>query len=115
MSRFRPISELYQAVHCTYDVPAYGYSFAYHTVYTDMIAYDSNIPHPTCCIVITERIILKRTPIKIYRCPTGIAPKYALDPSYKVNFYKNMSQLGRGKPIQLVKSNEQDSLRQVYR
>lgn len=52
----------------------------------NMLAYSSSIPHATYCVTMTERTIPVGTPFEIYRCATGIAPKYALD---TLNFRKD--------------------------
>lgn len=78
----------------------------YAIVYTDMLANSSRIRYATCCNVITERTIPVDTPIEIYRCATGVAPKCAIDPTHNVSFHKCplslLLQLNRGKPFQLV-------------
>ena len=65
ISRFRPIPELYHAVQRVHGLHDSHGRMNYATVYTDMLAYGSSIPHASCCIVITERTIPIRTSIEI--------------------------------------------------
>ena len=112
VSHFRPIPELYDAVQRTFSLHDAHSKMNYVTVYTDMLAYGSSVPHSLCCIVITERTIPVRTPLEIYRIATRIAPKCALAPSYNVSFDigcppANLPTLDRGKPFQLMNNKAQ--------
>ena len=112
ISRFRPIPELYHAVQRVHGLHDSHGQMNYATVYTDMLAYGSSIPHALCCIVITERTIPIRTAIEIYRSAIMIAPKCAVDPSYNVSFDvhcppSSLPTLARGKQFTLVNNKAQ--------
>lgn len=100
VSRFRPFPDMFGSV-----LPLRNQhgSINFTQIYLRMLEYGCKVPHATRCIVLTERTIPIRSPVKIYR--KALASKCHIDISYNVGYGpvpRGLLQGARNKPFQGV-------------
>lgn len=105
VSRFRPFPDVFGSKVLPLRNAHGGINFA--QVHLRMLEYACKIPHAARCIVLTERTIPIRSPVKIYK--RALASKCYADISYHVAFAKEPSSLAdfrvRGKPFSAVNNH----------
>ena len=91
LSRFRPFPDLFGSVLPLKD--RHG-GINYAQIYLRMLEYGCKIPHAARCIVMTERTIPIRSPVRIYK--RAVASKCHIDVSYNVGYGPVPSDLPMG-------------------